>query len=157
MTSAAYADDLPIIANKITSFQTQLYKIDKFSEWAGIDLGIFKCAVTRCPNKSKLNPHAFKTHLQKTNINFRHQPIPILSQHEPHVYLGINLVPSLQWKMQTHITTIKLTKQSKFLLTCPTTMKQKIKMVDIVIRAGIAYNFYVVPYSFPAIKKLDKK
>ena len=25
------------------------------------------------------------------------------------------------------------------------------------IRAGIAYNFYVVPYSIPAIKKLDKK
>ena len=36
-------------------------------------------------------------------------------------------------------------------------MKQKIKMVDIIIRAGIAYSFYVVPYSLPAIKKLDKK
>ena len=34
-------------------------------------------------------------------------------------------------------------------------MKQKIQMVDTVIRAGIAYSFYAVPYSFPAIKKLD--
>ena len=30
-------------------------------------------------------------------------------------------------------------------------------MVDTVIRAGIAYSFYAVPYSLPAIKKLDKK
>ena len=29
-------------------------------------------------------------------------------------------------------------------------------MVDIVIRAGIAYSFYVVPYLLLAIKKLDK-
>ena len=35
-------------------------------------------------------------------------------------------------------------------------MKQKIKMVDTVIRAGIAYSFYAVPYSLPVIKKLDK-
>ena len=56
-----------------------------------------------------------------------------------------------------HITTAKLTKQSKLLITCLATMKQKIKMVDTVIRAGIAYSFYAVPYSLPAIKKLDKK
>ena len=30
-------------------------------------------------------------------------------------------------------------------------------MVDTIIRAGIADSFYVVPYSIPAIKKLDKK
>ena len=36
-------------------------------------------------------------------------------------------------------------------------MKQKFNMTDIVIRAGIAYSFYAVPYSIPAIKKLDKK
>ena len=30
-------------------------------------------------------------------------------------------------------------------------------MADIVIRAGIVYSFYAVPYSIPAIKKLDKK
>jgi hypothetical protein len=30
-------------------------------------------------------------------------------------------------------------------------------MVDTVIRPGIAYNFYVVPYSMPNITKLDKK
>ena len=30
-------------------------------------------------------------------------------------------------------------------------------MADTVIRVGIAYNFYAMPYSIPAIKKLEKK
>jgi hypothetical protein len=157
LCSAAYADDLAAISNNLSSLQHQLNKIDKFCEWAGMDLGIPKCAITGCPNKTKLSPQNFKSHIQSTNINFRNQPLPILSQHEPYVYLGINLVPSLQWKTQTHITTNKLTKQCQLLTVCPATMKQKIQMVDTVIRAGIAYSFYAVPYSLPTIKKLDRK
>ena len=56
----------------------------------------------------------------------------------------------------THTTT-KVIKQCKDLTACPTTMKQKINMADTVIRAGIAYSFYDVPYSLLTIKKLDKK
>ena len=40
-------------------------------------------------------PQAFKTHMLATNIYFRGQPILILSQHKPYVYLDIILVPSL--------------------------------------------------------------
>ena len=36
-------------------------------------------------------------------------------------------------------------------------MKEKINMGDTVIRAGIAYSFYAVPFSIPAMKKLNKK
>ena len=122
-----------------------------------MDLGIPKCALTGCPNKSKFSPQAFKLHLEHANINFRDQLIPTLNQHEPYVYLGINLVPSLKWKIQTHITTTKLAQQCTLLTSCPATMKQKIQMINTVIRAGIAYSFYAVPYSLPAIKKLDKK
>jgi hypothetical protein len=51
----------------------------------------------------------------------------------------------------------KLIKQTQLLLNSPATLKQKLKMVDIVIRLGIAYSFYAVPYSMPNITKLDKK
>ena len=157
LNSAAYVNGLAVISNNLTSLQHQLNKLDKFYEWARMDLDIPKYTITGCPNKTKLNPQAFKTHIKNININFRNQPIPILSQHEPYVYLGINLVPSLQWKTQTHITTTKLIKQCKLLTACPATMKQKIQMVDMVIRAGIAYSFYAVPHSLPDIKKLDKR
>src|ERR1700738_604791 len=55
ISSAAYADDLAAIANKLEALQIQLNKLDKFWEWAGMDLEISKCAVTGCPNKSTLN------------------------------------------------------------------------------------------------------
>jgi hypothetical protein len=51
----------------------------------------------------------------------------------------------------------KLIKQTQLLLQSPATLKQKLKMVDTVIRPGIAYSFYAVPYSMPNITKLNKK
>jgi hypothetical protein len=51
---------------------------------------------------------------------------------------------------QTHKTNTTITQ-----LTSNT--QEKIKMVDTVIRPGIAYSFYAVPYSMPTITKLDKK
>ena len=157
MSSATYADDLAAIANKLESLQIQLNKLDKFCEWPELDLGIPKCAVTGCPNKSKMNPITFKALIQSTNINYRNQPLPVFNQHEPYTYLGINLAPSLKWKTQINTTTAKVIKQCQALIACPATMKQKINMADTVICAGIAYSFYAVPYSIPAIKKLDKK
>jgi hypothetical protein len=91
ISSAAYADDLAAIANKLKSLQIKLNKLDKFCKWAGMDLGIPKCAVTGCPNKSKMNPITFKVLIQSTNINYRNQPLPVLNQHEPYIYFGINL------------------------------------------------------------------
>ena len=98
ISSAAYADDLAAIANKLETLQIQLNRLDNFCDWAGIDLGISKCAITGCPNNSKLHPTTFKALIQATNINYKNQPIPALNQHEPYTYLRINLAPSLKWK-----------------------------------------------------------
>ena len=65
-------------------------------------------------------------------------------------------MPSLKWKTQINTTTSKVINQCQALVACPSTMKQKINMANTVIRAGIAYNFYAVPYSIPTIKKLDE-
>ena len=154
---AAYADDLAIIPNKLILLQNQLKKLDKYCEWAGMDLGITKCAIIGCPHKSKMNQETFKAQIQARNITYKNQPISILNQNDPYVYLGIQLIPSLKWKIQIQSTIIKLINQCSQLANCPTTIKQKINMVDIVIRAEIAYSFYAVPYSLLAIIKLDKK
>jgi hypothetical protein len=119
-------------------------------------LGINKCAITGCPNKSKLPPATFKAYLQSHNIQFRNQALPALHQNESYKYLGIYLVPSLTWKIQIHSTMTKINEQCKLLKASPATMKQKIHMTDSVIRAGIAYGFYTVAYSMPTINKLDK-
>jgi hypothetical protein len=79
ISSAAYANDLVVIFKSITDIQAQLNKIDKYCEWAGMDLGINKCTITGYPNKSKLSPTTFKEYIQS----------------ESYKYLGIQLVPSL--------------------------------------------------------------
>jgi hypothetical protein len=89
ISSAAYADDLAAITNNLQSIQTQLNKLEKYYDWAGMDLGVPKCAITGCPNKSKTKPETFKAKIQTQNINYKNQALPILHQNEPYVYLGI--------------------------------------------------------------------
>jgi hypothetical protein len=132
------ADDLAIITNDIKHIQPQINKIDKFCQWAGMELGIPKCAITGCPNNKPM-PATFKAYIQSHNIKYRNQHIPVLHQNEPYVYLGIQLIPSLKWKAQQAITMNKLIKQTQILLNSPTTLKLKLKMVDTVIKPGIAY------------------
>jgi hypothetical protein len=121
-----------------------------------MNLGINKCAITGCPNRSPLSPITFKALIQSHNICFRNQPIPVLHQNESYKYLGIQLVPSLTWTIQIHTTMSKLKEQCKLLKASPATMKQKIHMTESVIRAGIAYGFYAVAFSLLMINKLDK-
>ena len=87
-----------------------------------MELGVLKCAITGCPNKSKIKPDTFKAKIQAQNISYRNQPLPVLHQNEPYVYLGIQLVPSLKCKLQTHITTTKVTYQCKQLTNYPATI-----------------------------------
>jgi hypothetical protein len=134
INSAAYADDLAIITNNIKSIQPQINKIDKFYHWAGMELGIPKYAITGCPNYKPMLATTFKAYIQSHNIKYKNQPIPILHQNEPYIYLGIQLIPSLKWKTQLTTTMNKLIKQTQLLLNPPATLKQKLKMVDIVIR-----------------------
>jgi hypothetical protein len=54
LNSAAYADDLAIITNDIKHLQPQINKIDKFCQWAGMELDIPKCAITGCPNNKPM-------------------------------------------------------------------------------------------------------
>jgi hypothetical protein len=75
-----------------------------------MDLSIPKCGIFGCPNKSCMAPQKFKTYIQSRNIHFRNQPLPVLHQNEAYVYLGIQPIPLLKWKLQNHITKSKLVK-----------------------------------------------
>jgi hypothetical protein len=118
-------------------------------------LGINKCAITRCPYKSKLQPLAFTTYLKAQNINYK-QHLPILSQNEPYTYLGIRLVPSLKWAIQKEITIAKMKHQNIALFLSPALLQNKIKILNTVIRPSIEYAFYATPFSTPKPMKLDK-
>jgi hypothetical protein len=76
----AYANDLATITNNIIAIQPQINKIKKFNSWAGMDLNIFKCAIMRASNKSKMTPKIFKSYIQSHKINYNRKQIPILHQ-----------------------------------------------------------------------------
>jgi hypothetical protein len=103
--------------------QLQPRKNSKFNTWASMDLSIPKCAITGAPNKTKMAPKTFKAYMHFHRINYDNKPIPILHQNESYRYLGIQLIPLFKWNLQRQITTNKLIKQSKQLLTSPTTIK----------------------------------
>ena len=105
-----------------------------------MDLGVPKCAITCCPNKSNAKPYAFKAKIQAPNIKYNNQPLHVRHHNEPYIYLGIQLVPSLKRQLQTHITATKVVNQCKRLINCPATIKHEIKMVDTIIIACITYR-----------------
>jgi hypothetical protein len=104
INSAACVDYLAIITNDIKSIQPQINKIDKFYNWAGMELGIPKCAITGRLNNKSMPATTFKAYIQSHNIKYINQPIPVLHQNESYIYLGIQLIPSLKWKTQQSTT-----------------------------------------------------
>lgn len=73
-----------------------------------MDLGIPTCAEVGCPDKSKLQPLASTTYLQVRNTNYKNQQLPILSQNEPYMYLGVELAPFLTWTIRKTTTNQKV-------------------------------------------------
>ena len=155
-TTTAYADDLAILTDDIQKIQPQITKLQQYAEWSYMDLNLSKCAITGCPNKSKLKPNTFRAYIQSQNITYKTQTFPILTQNESYTYLGIQLTPSLKWNLQKEITINKVKQQSQLLATSPASLTQKIKILNTVIKPRIAYAYYEVPFSKPDIKKLDK-
>jgi hypothetical protein len=71
LNSNAYTDDLVILTNKLESMQPQINKIDRFCQWANMDHGITKCAITGCPNNQYMPPKTFKGYIKTKNIKYR--------------------------------------------------------------------------------------
>ena len=137
-TTLAYTDDIVIITDKVQHIQTQITRLQKFAEWAHMDLNLSKCAITECLNKSELKPYTFKAYIQSQNIVYKSKNFPTLTQNESYTYLGIQPIPSLKWNLQKEITINKAKQQGKLLAASPASLKQKIKILNTVIKPRIA-------------------
>ena len=121
-----------------------------------MDLNLSKCAITKCPNKSKFKPNTFKAFIQSQNITYKAKGFPILTQHAPYTYLGIQMTPSLKWSLPKEIALKKTKQQGKLLANSPASLKPKNKILNTIIKPWIAYAYYAVPFSKPDIKKINK-
>lgn len=90
-----------------------------------MDLDIPRCAITGCPNKSKVQLLTFTPYIESQNITYYHQFLPILSQNDPYIYLGIKVISLLKWNLQKHVTIETIKKQSTLFLTSLASLQQK--------------------------------
>lgn len=128
----AYANDLPILTDKLHNKQPQINLLN-------LNLNLIKCAITGCPNKSNLKPNTFKAFTQAQNITYKTKniPRPSLIQNKLYTYLEIHLVPSFKWKIPPP------PKKEQFPNHIPSNLKQN-KILNIVIKPGIVYA-YILP------------
>lgn len=82
---------------------------------------------TSCPNKSKLIPNTFKAYIQAQKNHLQWQTFPHSHPKQIlHVLRHlIHLYPTLKWKIQEEITTIKAKKQIQLLSASPANLRQQ--------------------------------
>lgn len=108
----------------------------------------------RKPQQTQTEAYHLQAFIQAQRIMYKEKQLSILTQIEPYTYLGIQLVPSLIWQIQIHITINKSSEQGKLLLVPRAVIRQK--LLNIVIKPSIAYACYILPFSKPEIRKVDR-
>lgn len=83
-------------------------------------------------------------------IQYNNTSIPSLPPDEAYAYLGIQLLPTLDWYSQN------LQLKTQCLLQAPPSIRQKLHLLKTVIIPFITYTFHVAPYSPTDIADLDK-
>ena len=119
MASAAFADDLGIMTNSLSNLQQQAHKVTKFCDWAKLTVNHTKCAVTAGTfelweqHKSSTNPKkdtTLKTRLMG-KVSIQGKALPVLSQMESYIYLGIPLNIMLDWTPAYKLLEARITKK----------------------------------------------
>lgn len=72
------------------------------------------------------------------------------------LYIGIQLVPSLKWKIQEDITMNRANEQSNLLIASSTNIWQKIIVLNTVFKPRISYLSYAIPFSRLNMCKINK-
>ena len=104
LSAAAYADDLLVAARTFEDLQVQARKINSYLQWSGMQVNHKKCAVTGMLHSDQ-SPLAARTvgmlRRRLAEVRLADKPIPFLHpDKEPYKYLGVLLMPSLNWKYQ---------------------------------------------------------
>ena len=93
--------------------------------------------------------------IQPQRILYRWNQFLILTQNFI-LYIGIQLVPSLKWKIQEDITMNRANEQSNLLIASSTNIWQKIIVLNTVFKPRISYLSYAIPFSRLNMCKINK-
>ena len=163
LSSAAYADDLAILTNKLSDLRIQADKLTQFADWANLPVN------TQKTYASAILHHAILTKLfsDKTTamaqvrqqlegaIMVQRAPVAYLDPREPFTYLGVELTMTLDWGPQHRKTLAKVRERLEQLRTSFATPAQKMRIIETAIKPAATYAFCVTPYTKADIRALD--
>jgi hypothetical protein len=150
----AYADDLAIVTERPEDIPVQARTLEKFCTWAGIKVNVDpvrknKTVYTSIMRK-KVNLQQGQAHPTSLTIQGKH--IPHMRADESYQYLGIMVNLELKWGEQWKSVINELTRKAPLITGCSGRPRQKLKLVESVMRSGIRYSMAVIPYTWEQIQ-----
>ena len=167
ISAPAFADDLDILVNNIGDLHIQVSKVNSFNIWAGLDANADKSIATAILHRnyetglipkssSPCNGPRIRNQLEG-KITLGGKPVPYLPPDEPYKYLGVWLTLTLNWKYQLNKTLKDIKTKGEAILASMASTKQKLRMINQVIRPGITYDLPLAFYNPQDISKMDNK
>ena len=163
LSSAAYADDLAILTNKLSDLKIQAGKLTNYADWASLPVNTQKTYATAILH------HAIHTKLygSKTaamaqvrqqlegKIEVQGAPVAFLAPHEAFTYLGVELSMTLDWSHQHRKVLGRVRERLEHLRVSFATPAQKLRIIESAIKPAVTYAFCVTPYTKADIRTLD--
>lgn len=164
-SAPAYADDLAVATNCPRDMEVQASKASQYLQWAGMDVNHRKCGVTGMLWGSAGSGLMDGVLHRKTvaalqrqlaGVQISGQGIPFLHPHtEPYKYLGVWLTPSLNWRHQMSELTVSVIEKAEGILRSMASCKQKLRLIDSLLKPYIGYSFCTGAYTTRDIARLD--
>jgi hypothetical protein len=171
-STAAIADDVAIFtggARGAEDMQMQAKMIDGFLGFTLMEANIPKCAATgilhgaaRAAKNAAggLSAQQLADRLEQRigngRISIQGQAVPFLPPDEPYTYLDIMLTMTLNWRAQLQAALTKARSKCEQINSCLASPRQKLAMLETVVRPGLAYALHLAPYTPADIHTLDK-
>jgi ribonuclease HI/exonuclease III len=170
----AFADDIKILADTNPESQTQLTKVELFSDWAEMrpahtetnckcdssailwadaaartDPADTQLLTSRATSKTRVR-HSLHT------LRLHNKPLQIMYPTEPAKYLGVWFTLTLNFKAQFEKTLEDIMHKAECLATCKLTAKQKLQSEEECILGSLQHSFTVTPYTAKQLKEFQK-
>lgn len=122
IVGCAYTDDLLVLSKEPSHLNRQVTKVDRYNEWTGMDLSLSKCAITDATFHSKLDINSLERNLTH-KVHYRGLPFPYLKPNQAYQYLGIQVIPTLNWQIHNQAVFAKLDHKCNSLLASPASIR----------------------------------
>jgi hypothetical protein len=164
-SAPAYADDLAVVTNSSKAMEEQADKLTKYLRWAGMAVNHKKCGATGMLYGSAsqgllagpLHPTTVQAlQRQLSGVQISGSTVPFLHpSKEPYKYLGVLLTPSLNWTHQMSELTVASIERADGILRSMASCKQKLRLVDTLLKPFMEYSFSTGAYTINDIARLD--